>query len=632
MIINISYLVLHKFATIPKQLDHQGGQSARPCEELNCLSLPFHPEDLRVSDLTLLRYYTRLTVLGVGQEIKVSLTQVAECLFTSPRHARNLVAKMQQQGWLNWQPKVGRNQRSILRLNLDLDTIKQTLAKEQILAGKYEKALTILDNDEVVFGRLLQSTSGASIREGRLHIQLTYKRPFERLVPHQIQRSSERFLLRQIYCCLIQCDEQGRFHPELAHHWEYDAQHFQWVFYLRPGLAFHDGSPIDANTIVSLFAKLSSLEEYKKELAHLVDVSAPQPQKVVFSLNQSDLGFAGLLSGVKYSIQPASQVNNAYSSMVTGCGPFQVQDHSPHKLILSAFDQFYGCRALTDHVTIWILNEDELYPQGMHIKQKNQQQNISCHHDVELSNVEELAIITSNQSSRVEDGCMFILFNQGAHSPLNENQKRYLATEISGEKLEHYLAQQPTKFDAVVASNLLPVWQPVVRPPAPKASLPNQISIAVYDYTVLIHCAFGVKHILEEMGLAAAVNIYSYRELNFLAQQGKLYETIVITNINLDDNRHFSAFSHLFGNPMLHHCIGPAESQWLLKALIDIRSTTPLTHYLIALEPLASSLINEYCLVPLFHHKQTLRFQGVLKDVALTNWGWPDIKNVWSID
>ncbi|OXX52897.1 hypothetical protein B9J80_10690, partial [Vibrio sp. V12_P9A6T4] len=61
MIINISYLVLHKFATIPKQLDHQGGQSARPCEELNCLSLPFHPEDLRVSDLTLLRYYTRLT-------------------------------------------------------------------------------------------------------------------------------------------------------------------------------------------------------------------------------------------------------------------------------------------------------------------------------------------------------------------------------------------------------------------------------------------------------------------------------------------------------------------------------------------------------------------------------------------
>lgn len=29
MIINISYLVLHKFATIPKQLDHQGGHKAQ---------------------------------------------------------------------------------------------------------------------------------------------------------------------------------------------------------------------------------------------------------------------------------------------------------------------------------------------------------------------------------------------------------------------------------------------------------------------------------------------------------------------------------------------------------------------------------------------------------------------------
>ncbi|MDJ1478834.1 hypothetical protein QBX67_28150, partial [Bacillus sp. LS15-K4] len=54
----------------------------------------------------------------------------------------------------------------------------------------------------------------------RLHIQLTYKRPFEPLLPHLPQRSSERFLIRQIYSCLVSSDANGHVHPELAHHYE----------------------------------------------------------------------------------------------------------------------------------------------------------------------------------------------------------------------------------------------------------------------------------------------------------------------------------------------------------------------------------------------------------------------------
>ncbi|MCV6039452.1 hypothetical protein OFP00_40870, partial [Escherichia coli] len=76
-------------------------------------------------------------------------------------------------------------------------------------------ALSILDEDEAAFGRLLKTTSGASVKEGRLNIQLTYKRMLERVVPHQLQRSSERFLLRQIYCCLVSSDYYGRVKPEL---------------------------------------------------------------------------------------------------------------------------------------------------------------------------------------------------------------------------------------------------------------------------------------------------------------------------------------------------------------------------------------------------------------------------------
>ena len=169
-----------------------------------------------------------------------------------------------------------------------------------------------------------------------LHIQLTYKRPFERLVPHQLQRSSERYLLRQIYCCLVSSDSEGNLEPQLAHHWQYDETHYQWTFYLRPALTFHNGAAIDADSIVSLFAKLSTLANYQSELSHLVSVTSPMANKVVFQLSEPDQGFGGLISGVKYAIQPTSQVNNAHSYAVIGSGPFQVSEHSQTRLCLEA--------------------------------------------------------------------------------------------------------------------------------------------------------------------------------------------------------------------------------------------------------------------------------------------------------
>ncbi|WP_273860331.1 SgrR family transcriptional regulator [Photobacterium sp. GSS17] len=628
-----------------------------------------------MSDLNLLRYYARLTPMGVGEAIKTSLPDISDSLFTSLRHARSLLAQMQEAGWLLWQPKVGRNQRSTLLLNRDLGDLKQELAAERIREGKYEKARAILDDDNLAFSRLLQNTSGASMREGRLHIQLTYKRPFERLVPHQIQRSSERFFLRQIYCCLVSSDREGHLKPELAHHWHYDADNLQWTFYLRPGLVFHNGTPIDADTIATLFTRLSSLTEYQTEMAHVISVSAPQPQTVVFTLSEPDLGFGGMISGVRYSIQPPGQVNHAQTPAVVGCGPFEVIEHTATQLRLQAFDRYYGCRALTDQVTIWLIDEQDQrqphirtnhpdipYPNanippaetckelegtapigmpgsldstsGNTTKNTTQPWADSANSEAACNYylAPKLSDPTceENLHSQVEDGCMFILFNQQSAHALTSAQRRYLSSFLSADKLAEHLNQRGAQFGSVLAGNLLSHWHVITRPQAPFSKLPKQLSIAVYDYTALKNCAYGIQALLEPEGIRVKVNVYAYRDLIERCQQHLLTEDMVVTNINLDDNRHASAFSNLFNNAVLHHCIGEQASQWFQHSLRQLRASTPLEHYLDALEPIASTLITEYWLTPLFHHRQTLRFKGVLKDVELTNWGWPDIKNVWS--
>lgn len=583
-----------------------------------------------MSDLNLIRYYTRLVPMGVGTEIKTALPMVAELLFTSPRHARNLLNQMQQLEWLTWIPKPGRNQRSSLVLNLELAELKNKLAAKRILQGKYEKALSILDDDELAFGRLLQSTSGASVREGMLHIQLTYKRPFERLVPHQLQRSSERYLLRQIYCCLVGSSHSGELQPQLAHHWHYNEETLEWTFYLRPSLSFHNGAAIDGACISELFEKLMSLEDYQSELQHLKSVQSPTRNKVVFTLSKPDQGFGGLLSGVKYSIQPPSQVNQSTSRQVVGSGPFEVTEHTHTKLCLQAFERYYSCRALTDQVTIWRLDEIELENKQIQTNQPGAQSSKQCHYYVShaVSHHPEKDV----QKSRIEDGCMFILFNQSGELALDDSQRRFLSTYLTPDKVYQYLEETSRLFGCEIAENLLPMWHKITRPEMPSVTLPKQLSIAVYDYSSLWNCASALQHLLEKLGVEVTINTYSYRELTTRSSQGELSESLIITNINLDDNRHASAFNSLYHNPIIQRCIGEESKQWLVQRLDELRSQTPLNNYLDALEPIASALINQFWLSPLFHHRQTLRFQGVLNDVALTNWGWPDIKNVWSTD
>ncbi|OLQ94573.1 transporter [Vibrio ponticus] len=582
-----------------------------------------------MSDLNLLRYYTRLTPLGFDQEIKIALADVANTLFTSTRHARNLLGDMHKMGWLSWEPKVGRNQRSILRLNIELRELKLQLATKRVEQGKYEKALSILDNDEHAFGLLLQSTSGASIREGRLHIQLTYKRPFERLVPHQLHRSSERYLIRQIYCCLVSSDFDGQLQPQLAHHWQYDEQQLQWTFYLRPGLTFHNGAPINAQSIAELFNRLVELDHYHPDLDHLATVTAPMDNKVVFQLSAPDKGFAGLLSGIKFSIQPLSQLKDNHQEAIVGSGVFEVIEHSSTKLCLQAFERYYACRALTDLVTIWQLDEHDLKQKQIETNQSKNQHSHPCHYYLTS---EADANSEAIQQTRIEDGCMFLLFNQRSNAPLNQAQQCFLSSVITPEATYQALVNKGRNFGTEHAYNLLPQWHKVVRPIADTAELPKELSIAVYDYNSLVNCAYAIAEQLEKLGVTVKVNVYSFRELNHLSESHQLNETLVVNNINLDDNRHSSAFSSLFHNPILQASIGYKAQRWLSESLKHVRAETELHDYLNALEPIAASLINQYLLLPIFHHRQTLRFHGVLKDVALTNWGWPDIRNVWSAD
>lgn len=584
-------------------------------------------------------HFSRLSKLGVKQEIAITLHEVADVMFASTRHCRTLLSEMRDLGWLEWTPKAGRNQRSLLYLAYSVDELKAELAQQMIAAGKYEKALSLIDNDQMLFGQLLQSTSGASQREGRLHIQLTYTRSFSALLPHIALRNSERFLLRQVYCCLVQCDKDGILSPQLAHHWTYNAELKCWRFYLRPALTFHDGSSINAEKIAVLFTRLKHFAAYKTELAHVTNVSAINPLCVEFQLDQPDPGFAGLVADVKYSIQPYSQLSS--SAAIVGSGAFRVQEHTEQYLRLQAYDNYYGHRALTDTVTIWQVPPQQTdSPCTTEIQANVIQKNSQIHSNYTMNSLEQEKVdlnkkvnnsgqeAENDQKSRIEYGCLLAMINSNAK--LSLLQRKYLSQLLATDELMTQLSKSNNPIEAVPAYNLLSNWLKIISAGVAKQALPNELTIAIFEHHTLKECAIALKALLERAGINGKIKTYSFVEFQQKASTNTLYEDLVLMSLDLDDNLPTSVFHWLLSSSVVNQSLSEEARNWLQTKLANIRQQQPLTNYLTELESISSVMINEHWLIPMLHHKQTLYFQGVLKGVSINVWGWPEIQDVWS--
>ena len=573
------------------------------------------------------QYYSRLLSFGSKQDTLVSLADVADVLCTSPRHSRTLLQALQERDWLSWIPKVGRNQRSVLHLHYSLNELQQELAKGFIANGQYEKAMELVQGDQSRFSALLQQTSGATLREGQLHIQLTYQRIFTQLLPHKPLRNSERFLVRQVYACLTSCDKSGQVRPQLAHHWQRNKEATLWRFYIRPQLRFHSNTPIDAQLIGRLFTRLRDLPDYQQELAHVTNISAAH-QCVTFELSTPDWGFAALLSDLRYSIQPPEQLIKDSKVIVDGCGPFQVIEQSDKRLRLQAFDHYFSLRSLTDTVTIWQFDQTP----SERIQFSRTDLDDSRHlqtHTAPLLNENDTD--TDSTQSRIENGCLYLLFNMNSEAvPLIHSQRKYLSKILSPELV---LAQEGLS-DLLLASepaySLLPSWTKVQPQLMEETELPHRLDIAAYDHLVILDCAKVLCAQLNQMGIDSQVNVYSFSELHEQAELGELKEAIIIASFNVDDNLPVSVFRWFCSNPVLHHGLSTKAKSWLNQQLGQIRENNEVSDYLLKLESIGTTLQYENWLMPLVHHRQTLKWRGVLQGVTMTDWSWPDFKHVWT--
>jgi MarR-like DNA-binding transcriptional regulator SgrR of sgrS sRNA len=144
---------------------------------------------------------------------------------------------------------------------------------------------------------------------------------------------------------LTALDANGFVSPALAVEWQSDANGHRWQFRLRQGVHFHDGSPLDAQS-VAMALNVACTANCPWSAVRAVGAY------VVFTSDSPMPNLPALLAGDRYLIALTRTADGQPPANPIGTGPFQFASFTSGQLTLTANDSCWQGRPFLDAVVI----------------------------------------------------------------------------------------------------------------------------------------------------------------------------------------------------------------------------------------------------------------------------------------
>lgn len=534
-------------------------------------------------------------------EREASLAEVADLLCCTPRNARLLLRRMQDQGWLSWSAEAGRGRRSRLILLDNQESLTRRRLRDLLSQGQLAQAVRLAEGRLDLLTPLLIEQLGQATREGRQILRVPYYRPLPRLLPTDPLRRSEIHLSRQIFNGLTRRNEEnGEIEGDLAHHWEcLDPCH--WRFYLRPAVRFHHGRELAVEDVMESLLALRD----RPLFAHLARLESRWPRTLDLHLDSPDPLLLHLLAEPVAAILPRELKEEAgFALQPVGTGPYRVTANDPLQLCLEAFDDYFGLRALLDEIDIWMLPELA--------------ERLESHLQLGRDSPE---LGTMRGESELESGCYFLL--QDDRSPLLQDPalRQWLTRLLNPIALMGRVAPELQR-GWTSALGLLPHWREALPAEEPKpALLPTRLVLACFNQHLEFNeCANAMASLLAEQGIRLEVRTLDYgRWVSGADEDVDLW----LGTLNLEHEHAFAPYAWLQGTPLLRRVWGGQQALW--QGLTQWRAS--------GAEPGPRALLAEVqrqgWFVPLFHHWLELESRVGVHGVRMTALGWFDFRSAW---
>lgn len=538
-----------------------------------------------------------------GEESDLLLDDIITILCCTRRNARIVLNKMSDEGWIEWHPAAGRGNLSKIIFKRNQQDVSENLAKRYLEEGRIEQAFDVLNRDAGKLTSVIEDYLGVNHEEGQQIVRLPYYRQLSMLNPTRPHRRSEQHIIRQIFSGLTKLDENDQLQPDLAHTWE-SQDNKVWHFYLRPGVRFHNGNLLQVEHIVDTISALSKRVLFE----HIAQVSSPQPWVIEVRLDKEDCRLPLLFAEACAKIVPPKEWQQEnYDRLPIGTGPYKIVINDEKRIVLEAFDSYFGFRPLVDRVEVWVISEaysTMVFPSLSYpIKPVNRNDN-----EVQL-----------------DPGCTYLLLNRNTGLAKEDNWAHYFYSTLNGFNLFRLLPEETIiELGLLPAYGLKPGWQHAqvlkhkLMPPEKR-----KITLAYHaQHPVFPTLAKTIARILVKDGL----------EVEMVKYQHQVESTdnvdIWLKPMGIGTERDDALAGWLLDYSNIEEMAQPsAFEQW--RQLVDKWQKEG--DYPFPARSLGKALVESRQIIPLFHCWLGVNKDhcGALQNATCNSLGWFDFSQVW---
>lgn len=148
----------------------------------------------------------------------------------------------------------------------------------------------------------------------------------DQLDPHKTTSYFSFEVLENVFDTLVEPDGNLQIQPALARAWEVSPDQLTWTFHLRPGVTFHDGTPLTADDVVFSYRRIIDEQLANSDkFSSVAAVDAPDPNTVVIRVDRPTPNMLTNLGGFKGMaiVSRANVESGRIATQPVGTGPFR---------------------------------------------------------------------------------------------------------------------------------------------------------------------------------------------------------------------------------------------------------------------------------------------------------------------
>lgn len=321
-----------------------------------------------------------LTLLGrfsgdtdTALPVEATLENIAAALFCTPRNAKHILRRLEDEGLIRWLPGRGRGHRSQIAFLADKREYLLELLRSLAGKGDYKQAFELLEGygnevEKAEFMAWLDGSFGYRKEqgEGGAYAADTLRFPvvssFSTFDPAQINYALDGHLARQIYDRLLQFDDLEQVMlPGAAHHWTSSDDAREWTFFLKKGIRFHHGPEMTSADVKFTFDRLRASVDNGWLMRGVDEIETIGPRVVRFRLRRPNHIFSRFVCAAAASLLPAGfggRSEQDFWKLPSGSGPFRMIHASDSCVELAAHPSYHQGRPYLDGVDIVIMPKD----------------------------------------------------------------------------------------------------------------------------------------------------------------------------------------------------------------------------------------------------------------------------------